>query len=71
MLDNTEVGSEGKYTNDPRKVAEQGYQALMAGDDHVYASSVKTKLEGELGKYVPESFKAKQHLKMAQPKKTE
>ena len=30
-LDDTKVGSEGKYTNDPREVAEQGYKALMDG----------------------------------------
>ncbi len=67
-MDNTKVGSEGKYTNDPREVAQQGYQALMSGDDHVFASSFKTKVEGELGKFIPESFKAEQHLKMARPK---
>jgi uncharacterized protein len=67
-LEDTKVGSERKYTNDPRNVAEQGYEALMAGDDHVYASSIKTKIEGEVGKYIPESFKAKMHQKMAQPK---
>ena len=67
-LDNTEVGSEGKYTNDPAEVARQGYDALMAGKDHVYSSSMKTKLQGELGKFVPESIKAEQHRKMAEPK---
>jgi uncharacterized protein len=40
----------------------------MAGKDHVYSSSLKTKIQGELGKFVPESVKAKQHLKMAEPK---
>jgi short-subunit dehydrogenase len=67
-LDNTEVGSEGKYTNDPREVAEQGYKALMDGNDHIFASSLKTKVQGELGKFVPESLKAEQHRKMAEPK---
>ncbi len=66
-MDNTKVGSEGKYTNDPADVAEQGYKALMEGKDHVYSSSLKTKLEGELGGLVPDSVKAKQHEKMAQP----
>jgi uncharacterized protein len=70
-MENTKVGSEGKYTNDPREVAEQGYEALMAGEDHVFASSMKTKIQGELGKFVPESFKAKQHQKMSEPKSPE
>lgn len=67
-MDDTEVGSEGKYTNDPAEVAEQGFQALMDGKDHIYASSMKTKAQGELGKLVPESTKAKMHEKQAQPK---
>jgi uncharacterized protein len=67
-MDNTKVGSEGKYTNDPAEVAEQGYKALMDGEDHVYASSMKTKVQGELGKFMPESLKAEQHRKQAEPK---
>jgi uncharacterized protein len=67
-MDNTEVGSEGKYTNDPHEVAKQGYGALMDGKDHIYASSMKTKMQGELGRFMPESVKAEQHRKMAQPK---
>src|SRR3954464_3991079 len=67
-LDNTEVGSEGKYTNDPREVAQQGYEALMDGKDHIFSSSMKTKIQGELGKFVPDSFKAEQHRKKAEPK---
>ena len=67
-MDDTKVGSEGKYTNDPREVAKQGYDALMAGKDHIFASSLKTKLQGELGKFAPESVKAEMHRKQAEPK---
>jgi short-subunit dehydrogenase len=67
-LDDTEVGSEGKFENDPADVARQGYEALMAGKDHVFSASMKTKLQGELGKFIPESVKAEQHRKMAEPK---
>jgi uncharacterized protein len=67
-MDDTKVGSEGKYTNDPAEVAQQGYDALMAGEDHVFSSSIKTKLQGELGKFMPESVKAKLHEKQAEPK---
>jgi uncharacterized protein len=38
-MDDTKLGQEGN-TNDPREVARQGYDALMA--DHVFASSLKT-----------------------------
>jgi len=67
-LDNTKVGSEGKFTNDPADVAKQGYDALMKGEDHIYASSLKTKVQGELGKFIPESVKAEMHRKQAEPK---
>lgn len=67
-MDDTEIGSEGKYTNDPAEVAQQGYDAMMEGKDHVYASSLKTKAQGEMGKFIPESVKASQHQKMSEPK---
>ena len=67
-MDNTEVGGEGKYTNDPLEVAKQGYEAFMDGSDHVFSSSLKTKIEGELSNFVPESVKAQMHRKMAEPK---
>jgi uncharacterized protein len=67
-LENTEVGSEGKYTNDPREVAGQGFKALMNNEDHIYASSMKTKVQGELGRFIPDSVKAEQHRKMSEPK---
>lgn len=67
-MDNTKLGSEGKYENDPNEVAQQAYDALMAGEDHVYAASMKVKAEGELGKFMPESTKAKMHRKQAEPK---
>ncbi len=67
-MDDTKVGSEGKYTNDPAEVAEQGYKALMDGKDHIFASSLKTKIQGEVGKFMPESLKAEQHRKQAERK---
>lgn len=67
-MDHTKLGTEGKYTNDPREVAEQGYEALMSGKDHIFASSLKTKVKGELGKFVPRSMTAEMHRKQAEPK---
>ena len=66
-MDDTKLGTEGKYTNDPRDVAQQGYQALMDNKDHIYASSMKTKMEGELGRFMPDSMKAEMHRKQAEP----
>jgi uncharacterized protein len=67
-LDNTEVGSKGKETNQPEAVARQGFEAMMSGKDQVYASSLKTKVQGEVAKFAPESLKAEQHRKQAEPK---
>lgn len=67
-MEHTKLGSEGRYENDPREVAQQGFQALMDGKDHIYASSLKTKLQGELGKFIPQSIKAEMHRKEAEPK---
>jgi uncharacterized protein len=67
-MDDTRLGREGKYENDPADVAEQAYDALMAGEDHVYAASMKVKAQGELGKFIPDSVKAQIHEKQAEPK---
>jgi uncharacterized protein len=70
-MDHTKLGSEGKYSNDPREVAKQGYEALMKGEDHVFAASLKTKVEGELSKFVPSSITAEMHRKQAEPQTEE
>jgi len=67
-MDDTQVGSEGKKESTPEDVAKQGIEALLAGKDHVYAASVKTKLEGLLANAIPGTVKASMHEKMAKPK---
>jgi short-subunit dehydrogenase len=67
-MDNTEVGSKGKTESSPEDVAHQGIEALLAGKDHVYAASVKTKVEGMLANVTPGAVKAAMHDKMARPK---
>jgi uncharacterized protein len=66
-MDDTEVGREGKSESQPEDVARQGIEALLAGDDHVYAASIKTKLEGKLASVVPGVVKGAMHEKMAKP----
>jgi short-subunit dehydrogenase len=66
-MDDTEVGQKGKSESQPGDVARQGIDALLAGKDHVYAASVKTKLEGALANVVPGSLKGAMHEKMAKP----
>jgi short-subunit dehydrogenase len=67
-MDNTDVGSEGKHESQPDDVARQGVDALMAGADHVYAASTKTKIEGMLANVTPGAVKGAMHEKMARPK---
>jgi uncharacterized protein len=68
-MDDTEVGFKGKSESQPDDVARQGIDALLAGDDHVYAASMKTKLEGKLANVVPGAMKGAMHEKMAKPLK--
>jgi short-subunit dehydrogenase len=65
MLD-TKVGQSRK--DDPAQVAEQGFQALMKGEDKLVAGSLKTKLQGAVNSVLPDRLKAEAHRKMAEPK---
>jgi short-subunit dehydrogenase len=64
-MDDTRVGTSAK--DDPAEVAEQGFEALMAGKDHVIAGSLKTKAMGTMAKVLPDTANAQQHRKMAEP----
>lgn len=66
-MDNTKVGSEGLHESTPGDVARQGLDALFAGKDHVYAASMKTKIEGMVANLVPGKLKGAMHEKMARP----
>ncbi|TFV55248.1 SDR family NAD(P)-dependent oxidoreductase [Geodermatophilus sp. DF01-2] len=64
-LQDTKVGTSKK--DDPAQVAEQGFQALMKGEDKVVAGSAKTKAQGVANKVLPDSLKSKAHRQMAEP----
>jgi short-subunit dehydrogenase len=66
-MDNTQVGQKGKEESNPYDVAKDGFEALMKGSQHVYAASFKTKTEGALADFIPDSVKASMHEKMARP----
>jgi len=67
-MDDTEVGSTGKFESEPEDVARQGIDALLAGKDHVYAASMKTKVEGALANLIPGKVKGAVHEKVSKPK---
>ncbi|MDB4915389.1 MAG: short-chain dehydrogenase/reductase [Gemmatimonadetes bacterium] len=64
-MDDTKVAVSRK--SDPADVAREGYEALMAGKDHVVAAMFKEKVQVVLGQVAPESMKAEQHRKIAEP----
>ncbi len=64
-MDDTKAGASKK--DDPAEVAKQGFEALMAGKDHVIAGSLTTKLQGTMAKVLPETLNAEQHRKLAEP----
>lgn len=66
-MDNTKVGQEGKKESEPYDVAKQGFEALMKGEKHVYAASLKTKFEGAVANLVPDAVKAAMHEKAGKP----
>jgi len=64
-MEDTKVGAGKK--DDPVQVARQGFEALMAGKDHVVAGSMKNKVQSALAQVTPETVKAAAHRKLAEP----
>jgi len=64
-MDDTKVGASKK--DDPADVARQGFEALMAGKDHVVAGSIMTKMQGAMATVLPDTVTAEQHRKLAEP----
>ena len=64
-MEDTKVGAGRK--SDAADVARQGFEALMAGKDHVVAAMAKEEAMVALGKVMPETMKAEQHRKLAEP----
>lgn len=64
-MEDTKVASGKK--SDPADIARAGFDALMAEKDHIVAGSTKTKVEGVLSHVMPETTKANQHRKEAEP----
>ena len=69
-MEDTKVAEEAKTANDPAKVAQQGFDALMRGDEEVFAESLGTKMMGVMGTVIPDAVKAEQYGKAAAHKKS-
>ena len=64
-LEDTKVGQSKK--DDPADVAKDGFDALMRGDDKVIAHSMKSKVQGVMGKLLPDKMNAGVIGKMSEP----
>jgi short-subunit dehydrogenase len=63
-MDDTKVGAGEK--DDPAQVAREGYEALMAGKDHVIAGSFKNKLQATMAHILPDTVLAEMHRSEAE-----
>jgi short-subunit dehydrogenase len=64
-MDDTKVGMGEK--DDPADVAKTGFEALMAGEDHVVAGSFKNKVQATMAHVLPDTVTAEMHRKQAEP----
>jgi short-subunit dehydrogenase len=64
-MQDTKIGAGEK--DSAVKVAEQGYDALMAGKDHVVAGAAKNKAQAVAGHVLPDTAMARQHRGMSEP----
>jgi uncharacterized protein len=64
-MEDTKVGAGKK--DDPADVARDGFEAMMAGKDHIVAGSFKNKIQSAVAQILPETTKAEMHRKMAEP----
>ena len=53
--------------DDPADVAKDGFEALMAGKDHVVAGSFMNWIQDAMAQVLPETTKAKLHTKQSKP----
>lgn len=67
-MEDTKVGSKDKEENDPAEVAQQTCDALMTAEKEVFATSLMTKPQGTLGKFIRISVKASMYGKAAKYK---
>ena len=53
--------------DDPARVAEQGFEALMEGETKVLGGSVMSKAQAVVNSVLPDRLKSAGHAKMAEP----
>ena len=66
-MDDTRAGSDETLQDDPALVAEQGFEALMRGDDKVVAGNPGNKVMAAVGRVTPDRVKAATHKLLSRP----
>lgn len=64
-MEDTKVGQEDK--DDPAQVAQEGFDALMAGKDHIVAGKIMNKIKVSAGKIMSEPMKSASHASETRP----
>lgn len=64
-MEDTRAGSGKK--DDPAQVAQQGFEALMKGDDKVVAGRLSNKVQAAMSGVMPDKVKAENHRKLSEP----
>lgn len=59
--------ADGSAKDDPADVARDGFDALMAGDDHVVAGSIRNELQVVGGRLLPMETQARLHARLTEP----
>jgi short-subunit dehydrogenase len=65
-MQDTRVGSTS-HKDDPEDVAKQGFDALMSGEHHVVAASLRNKAMVASGRMMPEPAKAQMQRQLTEP----
>lgn len=64
-MEDTKLGTSKK--DDAAEVAKEGFDAMMAGKDHVVAGSFKNKVQATMAHVLPDSMVANIHRQMSEP----
>ena len=64
-MEDTKIGRSEK--DSAAEVAKAGFEALMAGDDHVIAGSFMNKVQATMAHILPDTITAEMHRKQADP----
>ena len=64
-MDEKKIGMSEK--DDPAEVAKTGFDALLAGEDHVVAGSFMNKVQATIAHVLPDTWTAEMHRKQAEP----